>query len=624
MKTEASLGFTGRVLRVDLSTGNLAVHEPPPSFYRQHVGGRSLIASYLLRETRPGIDPLGPDNVLVFAPGVITGAPVSGAGRHAVGAKSPLTGGIASAEAGGYWGAELKRGGFDAVVIRGQSPRPVYLWIHDGTAQLCDATDLWGLTTGDAHEALEHSLDDSRIRTSIIGPAGERLVRYANVVVDLSHFAGRGGLGAVMGSKRLKAVAVRAPAGRGHMRLAQPEAVQKVARWVGANLELVADLHDTGTAGGVVPLSEMGGLPTRNFRQGQFPGAEAISGERMRDTILVGRGTCYACAVRCKRVVESHEPYPIPRKYGGPEYETLAAFGSNCGIDDLPALAYANALCAAYGLDTISAGGAIAFAMECFEAGLITAGDTGGVELRFGEPEAMLWALMSILNREGLGDLLAEGVRRAAESVGGGAGEFALHVKGQELPLHEPRLKHGMGLGYAVSPTGADHQHNMHDTGFATETGDLRLVREFGDFAPLPPDDLSEAKARMLVRYGNWRHLRDCLLLCNFVPYDVGHVVEIVRAVTGWEVDKWELLRAGERAATLARHYNVREGFGALDDALPARFCSPFADGPLAGVAVDSRALETTRLTYYREMGWDAEGRPTAGRLAELGLADLV
>lgn len=624
MKTEANLGFTGRILRVDLSTGTLAVDDIPKSFCRQYIGGRSMIASWLLRETRAGVDPLGPSNLLIFAPGVITGAPVSGSGRHAVGAKSPLTGGIASSEAGGFWGTELKRAGFDAVMISGQAPEPVYLWIHDGSAQLRDATDLWGLKTGDADEVLRDSLRDDRIRTSVIGPAGEQLVRYANVVFGLSHFAGRGGLGAVMGSKRLKAIAVRASRGRGRIRLAQPKVLQRIARWVSANLELVADLHDAGTASGVVPLNEMGGLPTRNFQGGQFSGAEAISGERMRDTILVGRGTCYACAVRCKRMVESHKPYPVPRAYGGPEYETLAAFGSNCGIDDLQALAYANSLCAAYGLDTISAGGAIAFAMECFEEGLITPADTGGVELRFGDPEAMLWALQSILHRDGLGDLLAEGVRRAADSIGGRAGDFALHVKGQELPLHEPRLKHGLGLGYAVSPTGADHEHNMHDTGFAVETRDLHLVREFGDFSPLPPDDLSEAKVRMFVHYVNWRHLNDCLLLCNFIPYDVSQVVEIVRAVTGWEVDKWELLRAGERAATLARLYNVREGLGAQDDALPHRFYDSFADGSLAGVAIDRTALENAKLAYYREMGWGPDGRPMSSRLAELGLEDLA
>ncbi|MGE5140120.1 MAG: aldehyde ferredoxin oxidoreductase C-terminal domain-containing protein, partial [Rudaea sp.] len=459
-------------------------------------------------------------------------------------------------------------------------------------------------------------------------------VRFAAIVEDRSHFSGRTGLGAVMGSKLLKGVTARARPGKGLMEIAHPDRIQATAKWMGANLDLVAGLHDAGTARILRSLSKSGGLPTRNFRQGSFAENEAITGTTMRDKILIKRETCYACAVRCKRVVEVKRapgyvtgwdesvPYVDPQ-YGGPEYETLAALGSNEGIDDLVALAKASELCAAYGIDSISLGAVIAFAMEAFEGELITTHDTDGIELRFGNPAAMLATVEKIARREGFGDILAEGAARAAERIGGGAQEIALHVHGQEVPMHEPRLKHGLGVGYVISPTGAEHEHNMHDTYYVKPTESFKWIHELDpDTRPLPANDLSADKVRLLVAQTNWMHYWDSAVMCHFLPYSPSQMTDMTNAVTGWDLTAQDYLRIGERAATLARVYNLREGWDPADDRLPGRFFTAFDEGPLAGVALPRVEFDQARREYYRQMGWDDNGVPTSERLDSLGIAD--
>ncbi len=626
-------GYTGRILRVDLTNRRIEVETRGDEFYRRYPGGRALIARYLVDETRPGLDPLSPENLLIFAAGPLTGAALSGQGRNGVGAKSPLTGGLGNAEGGGYFGAELKRAGFDAVILTGRAERPVYLWVHNGEAELRDATALWGMLTGPAEDAIRAELKDKAVRTALIGPAGENLVRFASIVHDRAHFAGRNGLGAVMGAKNLKGVAVRAPQGKGLMQIAHPDKIQAVARWMGANLDLVSGLHDAGTARILRSLSKAGGLPTRNFQEGAFAENEAITGTTMRDKILIKRETCYACAVRCKRVVKVKDPPSyisdwdparpfVDPQYGGPEYETLAAFGSDEGISDLVALAKASELCAAYGLDSISMGAVLAFAMEAYEREQISIEDTDGIELRFGNASAMLQFVDKIARREGFGDVLAEGVARAAERIGGEASEYALHVHGQEIPMHEPRLKHGLGVGYVVSPTGADHEHNLHDTYYTKATESLHWLQELdGLIQPLPTNDLSAAKVRMLVAQTNWMHFWDSLVMCHFLPYSPAQITEMTNAVAGWDLTVQDYLQMGERAATLARVYNLREGWSSEGDALPARFFQPFERGPLAGVALPSGDFEAARQEYYRLMGWDENGVPRPGKLQELGIS---
>jgi len=446
-------GYTGNILRVNLTDGSWSVEHPDETFYRRYLGGGALATYYMLKEIPPQCDPLGPDNVLVFAPGIMVGTPASGMVRFTVAAKSPLTGGFGEAEAGGFWGPELKFAGFDAVVVKGKSPEPVYLWIHDGQVEIRSAKQLTGKMSDEAEDAIRAELDDPRIRIAQMGPAGEKFVRFANVVNNLKHFNGRTGMGAVMASKNLRAIAVR---GKQKLEFADPETIKRLAKWFvdqGGHA-----LTDMGSANLVRGLDAGGILPTRNFHSGSFEGVDAISGETMRDTITVKAEGCFACTVRCKRVVKAEAPYQVDPKFGGPEYESIGAFGSLCGVSDLVAVCRANQLCGAYVADTISTGVAVAFAMECFENGILTLEDTDGIDLRFGNADAMVKMTEKILKREGwLGDTLAEGVKRAAEKIGKGSEKFAMHVKGQELPMHEPRGKVGMYLSFATSPTGADH-----------------------------------------------------------------------------------------------------------------------------------------------------------------------
>ncbi|MFQ6076632.1 MAG: aldehyde ferredoxin oxidoreductase family protein [Candidatus Bathyarchaeia archaeon] len=611
-------GYNGKILRVDLSEDRIWTEEQDDNFYRRYLGGWALIAHYLLRELEPGTDPLGPKNKLIYAPGVVTGAPLGGSGRNAIGAKSPLTGAFAEADVGGFCGAELKRAGFDAVIVDGRAESPVYLWVHDGGAEIRDARRLWGMDIGDSQEMIREEVGEGLARTAQIGPGGEGLVRYACVINDLKHSAGRTGLGAVMGSKNLKAIAVR---GRGRVEMAEPERVRELASWMRENVMAKAKrLHLYGTGAWMTAHVLAGNLPTRNFRDGEFPNPEAISAQTIEETVRIRMESCYACPVGCKKVVKIDEPWKVDPVYGGPEYETLAALGSDCGIDDLKALCKANELCQRYTLDTISTGAVIAFAMECFENGLITKEDTGGVRLAFGDVEAMLEMVELIGRREGFGNLLAEGVMRAAEEIGGGAERFAVHVKGQEVPMHDPRLKRALGLGYAVSPTGADHCHNIHDTGYVTPAA-WSGIRAMGILEPMAVEDFGPRKVRLLIYHSNWMVLNNCMGMCQFLPWSYGQKVEIVRAVTGWNTTMWELLKVAERAVAMARAFNVREGLSVKDDWLPDRFFHPQTSGPISHIAVDPEELERAKHTYYGMVGWDEEtGVPTRWKLEELGI----
>jgi aldehyde:ferredoxin oxidoreductase len=615
-------GFTGRILRVDLSTQTIATEEPDETFYRTLMGGWNLVAYYLLKELPPNTDPLSPDNLLIFATGLVTGVPVPGAGRSCVGAKSPLNGGFGEGDVGGWWGAELTKAGFDAIIITGKADTPIYLWIKNDKVEIRDASHLWGKLAADTQTALRDELGEPRARVAQIGPAGERLSRIAAVMHDVNRAAGRTGLGAVMGSKNLKAVVVR---GTGKKPVADPQAIKDIARWYREYYPdtWAAGLQKDGTANGIYQ-HKIGGLPTRNFQQGTFDeGWEAITGTRMTETILIERDTCFACPVRCKRVVEVTEgPYPVDPAYGGPEYETMGAFGSTCGVGDLAAIARANQLCNAYGLDTISCGVSIAWAMECFERGLLTIEDTGGLELRFGDAAAMVHLVELIGQREGFGHLLGEGCYRAAQEIGRGTEAYAMHVKGEEIPMHEPRVKFGLGVGYAVSPTGADHMHNFHDSGFTSEGG-IADMAQFGILEPLAFDDLTAAKMRLASIEIPWRTLNNVLGFCMFVSGSLPRqkMLDTVKAITGWNTSMHELLQAGERAYTLARVFNVREGITSAEDRLPDRFYEPFAEGPSKGNALPKEAFDKARATFYQMLGWDGEtGIPHDWKLHKLGI----
>ena len=609
-----SFGYHRRILRVNLTDGQITVETPDDVFYRRYLGGAGFVAYYLLKEVPPDTDPLGPDNRLIFACGPLTGAPLAGSGRNAIGARSPLTGAMGESEVGGFWGAELKAAGFDAIIVEGQASSPVYLWVHDGEVELRDAAHLWGLENKPTHTAIRKELGEKRARVALCGPAGEKLVRYANIMADLKHAAGRTGLGAVMGSKKLKAVAVR---GTGKLPLAHPTQVGALARWMRDNYrDLMGKFPDLGTGVSTVPYNRSGALPVHNFRDGRLDGADVLGREGLAEHVVIRMESCYACVVGCKKVAALDEPYPVDQAYGGPEYETATGLGSNCGVTDVYAVTKASERCNALGLDTISAGGTIAFAMECYEEGLLTAEDTGGLDLRFGNAETMLQLLELIAARQGIGDLLAEGSKLAAERIGGGAERFAVHVKGQELPYHDPRIQHGLGLGYAISYTGADHMHNAFDSSYEHEAG-LDSVRNLGVLEPMPATWLGPEKVRAVIYGSLRRHLDNCLVLCNFLPYRNDQVVEAVRAVTGWDTNAWELWKAAERLVTMARAFNVRQGFTPADDRLPPRMSEPL--GP--GAPIDPAAVEAAQPIYYEMMGWDpVTGVPRAAKLHELGI----
>ncbi len=626
-------GSTAKILRVDLTTGAIDVEELTEAFYRLYPGGKALAGYFLLNEMPPHTDPFAPENVMVIANGLLTGSPVATATRYVISARSPLTGGYGESEAGGFWGPELKMAGFEAIIITGKAAEPVYLWIQDGKAEIKPAKHLWGRSPVDVQKDIRAELGDDKIRVLQIGPAGENLVLYANIANDLRHFNGRNGMGAVMGSKNLRAVAVR-----GHQRYLSLANDASALQALGKRLSQEAqkhplswDLQQRGTPGLVEALNTGGILPTRNFRQGAFEGVDGIKWESYEKQIFTAKRSCYACAVRCKREVAVEGK---PSEYGGPEYETVGVFGSDCGVDDIQAVAKANELCNQYLIDTISAGATIAFAMECFEHGLIGLKDTDGIDLRFGNAEAMLAMIGKIARREGIGDLLAEGSRRAAEKIGGDAHFFAIQVKGQELPMHEPRGKYNVGLGYAISEIGADHLLVAHDTMlFNPESVSFKGAQGLGLQSAQPPRVFNVEKTSHFYTLERWTSFEKVSGLCFFGPVprsfiQAGDVVDAVRATTGWDVDLDELLQMGERATNMARVFNAREGFSRKDDVLPERLFEGLENGAIQGQGIPREDFEQALTRIYRAKGWDEQtGMPLRERLEELSLgwaADLI
>jgi aldehyde:ferredoxin oxidoreductase len=617
-------GYHGRILHLDLNHGKFRVEELPQSFYRDYLGGSALALYYILHNTPAHVDALDPRNTLVLASSVITGAPVAGLSRLTVAAKSPLTGGIGDSQCGGFFPVEFKFSGFDAVVVTGCSAEPVYLWIKDGKFELRSARHLWGRTTGEVQESLRAELGDKKVEVLQTGIAGENGVRFAALMNNANRANGRTGMGAVMASKKLKAVVVR---GSQRPALSDPEGVHRLAKWGAEHLKEkdVYMLSQGGTAGSIAWSSDNGGLATRNWSSGTFEAAQAIDGATITREILKQRDTCYACSVRCKPVDEIPAgPYPVDPTYGGPEYETLFSFGSSCGIDDLAAVAYANQLCNMYGMDTISCGATIAWAMDCFEHGLISRQDTGGLDLHFGNAASMVALVGQIARRAGFGDLLAEGSARAAARLGRGTGELLATVKDQELPAHMPTAKPGLGLIYAVNPFGADHQSNEHDPAYAFYPD---RSRQLGLEKPQAEGELNEEVVRYAYVTQCLYSCLDSLNICQFVfgagwqLYDPAQLVELVHLITGWDVSMAELLRQGEKRINLLRAFNLREGIDGSADNLPKKLGQPLKGGKSGGRFVDFERLEQSRRFYYQLAGWDPErGVPDRSRLEALDL----
>ncbi len=622
-------GYTGKILHVDLGRRRLETETPDDVFYRSYLGGRGIGYHYLLRDMSAHTDALAPENIFTLATGVMTGVPIAASCRFAAVGKSPLTGAAGESEAAGFFGPELKKAGFDAVVFRGRSESPVYLWVTEGRAEIRDAGAIARQGARESEDAIRAELGSDKIRVAQTGLAGMNLVRFANITNNLGHFNGRNGFGAVMGSKNLRAVAAL---GGDDPPVHNPDFLRQTATDYAKTFRKspAGDaLYVYGTTAFPEPLSAAGGLPINNFRGSALPDAAVIGGDAYNSLLLKKRKGCYACPIMCKRVIALEDPvYGVDSRYGGPEYETIAALGSNLNILDLKAIAKGNEICNRTCMDTISAGMVIAFAYECFEKGIITAADTGGLELRFGDPLLMLKLLEMTARREGFGDLLAEGTARLAARWKVAESDLCLCVKGQELPMHDPRIKVGVGMSYALCTAGANHMNTPHDPSFVDpHSFSFKSVNALGIHRAMPATQISNDKIRSFAILETFWRALDSLGLCVFgfaprgvMPLDT--MVACIRAATGWEVSLHDLMLAAERSSMLARAFNSREGFSIRDDRLPARLFEAKPNGPGAGTRIFSEeAFNAAVENYYAIIGCNPQtGRPSPGKLLELSL----
>jgi aldehyde:ferredoxin oxidoreductase len=569
--------------------------------------------------TGPGTDPLGPENPLLVATGPLAGTDAPGSSRFSVGGLSPLTGLLGDSNAGGFFGPELKFAGYDQVVITGRALAPVYLAIIDGKAEIRDAGGIWGLDTWQTHDAIRRDLDDPSVQVACIGPAGERLVLVAAIITSYGRAAARTGLAAVMGSKGLKAVAVK---GAGAVRVFDPRRWAKASRNAKAHLRQAPSFPVRARYGTTMLIdlyNRLGLLPTFNNRQGVFDRAPDIGCQALESRYTRRLLSCFACPVHCSRYYQVDEG-PYAGTHGeGPEFETLAALGSRCGSSDLGSILYLNTLANREGLDTISLGGVLGFLIEAFEAGLVSETDLDGIVPGWGRSEALIQLTRKIARREGIGDLLSQGVRRASQGIPGSE-HYALHVKGLEVPEQEIRGLKAWGLGWAVSSRGADHLRAFPVA--ETTLTKQEATRLFG--TPAVTDRLRYQGKEMLVKWSEEiSAVSDSAELCKFVSMSLalptGHIANLMEAATGQHFSVKELLRAGERVVNLERLYNVRLGVSRSDDTVPARFLrEPLPDGSAQGEVFD---LEAVLLPYYRARGWDERGIPRPETAKRLGLA---
>lgn len=590
-------GYMSRILRVDLSSGKLWDEPLDEAYARAYVGGSGLAARYLYDRVEADTDPLDPENPLIFMTGPLVGTAMPSAGRYSLCALSPLTRLWGEACSGGFFGPELRFAGYDGIVITGASEKPVWLSIRFGRAELHDASALWGLDTYATQDRVRDILGDRRVRVACIGPAGEHRVKLAAVMNDHGRAAARTGLGAVMGAKRLKAVAVR---GNARVPLADPESLRAAARKaLAATREDLAaqSLLLAGTAGYVDLALMYGDMPARYYQQDAWEGGSNLSGVLLTEKYLNRNIACYRCPIGCGR--ETRAPRYGLEKADGPEYETLGALGALTLVDDLEAVIYAGHLCNLYGLDTISVGTTLALACELTERGLLHPEETGG--LRYGRAEAMHRLIEMTARREGFGDLLAEGSAALAEHFG--VPELAVTVNRLEVPLHDPRAFSGMAVTYALSPRGACH---MQGDMYGVDTGQGPAL-ELG-IVPGDRFDSSPEKGRIAARQQAWRSLYNALVLCQFQNPGVECVLQALHAATGWGWEAGDLLAAGKRILTLKRRLNLRRGLTRANDRLPPLLLQPLEGGGTEGNVPD---LERLLQGAYAELGWDEQtGRP--------------
>ena len=604
-------GYGGKILRVNLTTGTITKESTPPDLARDFIGGRGFGINFLLKEVPKGADPLGPDNKLFISSGPISGMMIPGGGKCDWTTKAPLTGGYASASMGGHFTAEMKYAGLDSIILEGISQKPVYLFIDNDKIELRDAADLWGKNTFALEKQFKEKLGEE-FQIAVIGPGGENLVPYACVNHDYGRQAGRGGVGAVMGSKKVKAIVVH---GTKSVPVADVEGYRKAGMALYKackDAEGLKQWTSYGTTTVVSWCDDVGALPTRNFSAGSFEGAKTISGPYMREHIVVTDKGCFGCPSPCGK-------YSRMKKYNsyveGPEYETIGLCGSNLGIDDIEAIAQANLLCDDLGIDTISTGNAIGWAMECYQRGILTKKDTDGLDLKFGNIEAVFTLIEKIARREGFGALLAEGVKRASKKVGQGSEKFAIHVKGMEQSAYATHNATAMLLAYMTCDVGAHHNRAW------AITYDIQVGREL----------VTPEKVKRVIWLQNFRPMFDVIGGCRlqWVELDIDRdlYVPALEAITGIHRSWEDLEKVGERIWNLTRLYWAREneGFSRSWDMPPARF---YEDAPTSGATKGqiTKLEDIHKLLdmYYEQRGWSPDGLPTPVTIENLGLKAVV
>jgi len=607
-------GYVGQILRVDLTEKGVSKEPLREDWARDFVGGVGYSARQLYDELGPKIDPLGPENKLMFMTGPINGTMIPAASRSSVCSKSPYTGSFFHSIFGGYFGPELKFAGYDGLIVQGKSDKPAYLFIDDDKVELRSAEHLWGKNPFETQKIMREEIGGEEIHIAVIGEAGEAQSPYAMILLDI-RAAGRGGLGAVMGSKNLKAIAVR---GTGSVTVPNMLKLYNTAlklNDVVVTNPAIKGLSDYGTPRNVAGMAAAGILPTNNWQSEVFAGVDGISGETMKETVVKANRACFACSINCTKysVVPSGRYKSI---INGPDYETIYGFGSACGVDSIEALCKADEICDEYGIDLISAALCVAWAMECYEKGIFTKEDTGGLELRFGNAEAMLAMTEMIGKREGLGELLAKGVKEASRIVGKGSERFAIHNKGVEWPGHTCRPFPAAAVGYATGPRGGSH-HDIRPTAEKSGLVDRKAI---------------DGKGALAAEVNHWLILTDSALLCHlgepmWGPLKISaNVIEALNVATGWNLDYDQAHKIAERQWNMIRCFSAREGFTRKDDQLPIRFMEePVPDGPMKGSYIPVETLERLKNDYYSYRGWDLEtGNPSKEKLTELGLGFAI
>lgn len=614
-------GCHGKILRVSLSESKISQEDLPEDLFNKYLGGAGVATYYLYHEVPKGADPLGPENELIFMTGALTGTTSPSTGRYSVVFKSPLTGIWGQSNSAGFWGSDFKRTGFDGIIFRGISPKRVYLVIEEDKAELRDAEHLWGKSVSETTRLIKEELGE-KFNVACIGIAGENQVRYASIMNDLHRAAGRCGGGAVMGSKRLKAIAV---SGEKPVKLANPSAYAKAAKGQFELLDqamMKIGLESFGTNLAIDMVQVRGGLPTRNWQTGVFPNLDEISATALSEKVFVEPKGCFSCPLKCGRVSEIRTGKYEGNKGEGPEYETVGSLGAMCGIDDLEAITMAHYLCNDYGLDVISTGSTIAFTMECYEKGILIKSDTNGLELRFGDPDVVIELVHKIAKRKGIGDLLAEGTKRMSGKLGKGSEKFAMHVKGLELPAYDSRAVQITGLSYASANRGGDHI-----TAYVQGPTFLDIP-----FLVIPDSKIEDSlvanpkEAKVVVDLENNLTALDSLGACKFMGMCLytKEWVALVAACLGREFTADDMAKVGERTYNIARVFNVREGLTRADDTLPPRLLEePLPEGPAEGKVNEN--LPQMLDTYYELRGWDkATGKPSPEKLRELGLEEYI